>query len=171
MARRIEHRSRYGWDVHAVYAALVDPDYLADRLAVLGGQGAELVEHEAGPDGAEYRVKHGVAAKDLPGVVRSLLGGDLTIDRRETWRPDGAGRYTGTILVTIPGMPGELTGEHRLTAVEAGDTERVIIGTVKVPIPLVGGKVEESVGGQIRQLLDAEHAFTEEWLGKHRQTG
>src|SRR5215469_13536927 len=103
MARRIDHRSRYRWDAKTVYSTLVDPAYLTERLAALGGNGANLAYHSVGADGGvSYRLRHGVAGSDLPGPVRTLLGGDLMLDRDETWRPDPSGGYRGTVKVTLP---------------------------------------------------------------------
>lgn len=149
-----------------MYDTLVDQAYLTERLAKLGGTGARLSEHDVGPDGARYTLRHGVEARNLPPAVRTLLGGDLMIDRVETWRPDATGGYTGTTSVTIPGMPGELGGTMRL-ADAADGSELVLDGSVRIPIPLVGGKIEETVVEQIGRLLDSEHAFTEDWLDKH----
>jgi hypothetical protein len=51
----------------------------------------------------------------------------------------------------------------------AGDgSELVLDGLVKIPIPLVGGRIEESVAEQIGTLLDSEHTFAEDWLTQHR---
>jgi hypothetical protein len=167
MARRIEHRTRSRRDAKTVYTTLVDPAYLGERLVALGGKGARLAEHTVGQgELVSYRLRHGVEARNLPPAVRALLGGDLQIDRVETWRPDPAGGYAGTVSVTIPNMPGELGGNVRLTDTATG-SEQLLIGSVGIPIPLVGGRIEESVADQISKLLDAEHAFTEEWLDKH----
>jgi hypothetical protein len=168
MARRIEHRSRSGWHAETVYTTLVDPGFLAARLAELGGKGATLAEHHTDPDGGvSYRLRHGVAAENLPSAVRTILGGDLTVDRTETWRPDPAGGYRGTVKVTIPNMPGDIGGTSRLTDTDSGST-LVLDGQVRVPIPLIGGKVEETVADQISRLLDTEHAFAEKWLNAHQ---
>lgn len=150
-----------------MYSALTDPEFLRARLAALGGKGAELLDHRSGPDGVEYHLRHGVEAHELPSAVRTLMRGDLTIDRVETWRPDGVEGYVGTVRVTIPGMPGEVSGGMTLVDLDPG-SERVVDGSVRIPIPLVGGKVEDSVGGQISALLDAEHEFTEKWLDTHQ---
>lgn len=168
MARRIEHRTRSGWNPKTVYRALIDPGYLTERLAALGGPGASLVEHAPTGDEVRYRLRHGVASGDLPAPIRTLLGGDLTIDRAETWRPDGDDGYAGTVKVTIPGMPGDLSGTMRLTATDDGGSEHLVDGTVRVPIPLVGGRVEESVVDQLSRLLDAEDRFTQTWLREHQ---
>lgn len=151
-----------------MYSTLVDPAYLNERLAALGGTGASLANHTVGADGVvSYRLRHGVAGGDLPGPVRTLLGGDLMIDRDETWRPDPAGGYRGTVRVTLPAMPGELGGTMRLTDANSG-SELVIDGSVGIPIPFVGGKIEETVAGQLAHVLDTEDTFTREWLDKHR---
>jgi len=151
-----------------VYTTLVDPAFLTARLAELGGRNAELADHRVQPDGrVSYRLRQGVDARHLPSAIRTLLGGDLTVDRAETWRPDGNGVYTGTVAVTIPSMPGELGGSTRLTNTDSGSL-LYLDGSVRIPIPLVGGKIEETVADQIRNLLDSEHAFAEKWLATHQ---
>jgi hypothetical protein len=167
MARRIEHRSRSRWDARTVYTTLVDPEYLNERLDKLGGKGARLSYHRESGTQVSYQLRHGVEAQNLPPAVRTLLGGDLMIDRTETWRPDSAGGYAGTVAVTIPGMPGDLSATMRLTDADGGST-LVTDGSVKIPIPLVGGRIEETVAEQIGKLLDSEHTFTESWLDKHQ---
>ncbi|MGH3438161.1 MAG: DUF2505 domain-containing protein [Sciscionella sp.] len=166
MARRIEHRSQYAQAPDIVYSALVDREYLRDRLAVLGGKSAAVLSHEATPEAASYRLRHGVDAKNLPSPVRAILPGDLTIERAESWRKASDGAYQGTVHVTIPGMPGDLKGTLRLGAASGGSV-MVVDGSVSVPIPLFGGKVEDSVGGHLIALLEAEHEFTVKWLAEH----
>ncbi|HEX5121402.1 MAG TPA: DUF2505 domain-containing protein [Pseudonocardiaceae bacterium] len=167
MARRIDHRSRSRWDAHTVYTALVDEGYLKQRLAALGGQHAELLQRTVDANGATLKLRHGVAAESLPQAVRVLLGGDLRIDRTETWRADPAGGYTGSVAVTIPSMPGQLGGKQRLRDTAEG-SELIVDGSVEIPIPFVGGRIEETVAGQIGTLLDSEHSFTEKWLDQHQ---
>lgn len=167
MARRIEHRTRSASDAKTVYAAVVDADYLNQRLAALGGTNAALFDYKKADGTASYRLRHGVAAQDLPAAIRPLLGGDLKIDRVESWRAEPDGTYSGTVRVTIPGMPGDLTGTMKLNDVQGGGSQVLVTGTVSIPIPLFGGKVEESVADQLGKLLDAEQKFTENWLREH----
>jgi hypothetical protein len=167
MARRIEHRTRSASDAKTVYAAVVDADYLKARLAALGGKNAALHDYQRSDSAASYRLRHGVASQDLPAAIRPLLGGDLKIDRVEKWRAEPDGTYSGTVRVTIPGMPGDLTGTMRLTDLDGGGSTVLITGNVSIPIPIFGGKVEEAVADQLGKLLDAEQKFTENWLRDH----
>ena len=167
MARRIEHRTRSASDAKTVYATVVNADYLTARLTALGGKNAALNDYTQSESTASYRLRHGVAAQDLPPAIRPLLGGDLKIDRVETWRAESDGSYAGTVRVTIPGMPGDLTGKMKLADLDGGGSQVLITGAVSIPIPLFGGKVEEAVADQLGKLLDAEQKFTENWLREH----
>lgn len=147
-----------------MYATLVDRSYLEERLAALGGPGAAIVKHEASSTSAGYRLRHSIEARHLPPPVRTIVRGDLTIDRAETWQVSDDG-YSGSVQVTIPGVPGELSGTIRLDAVPTG-SELVIDGSVSIPIPLFGGRIEESVVEHLRMLLDAEGEFTATWVAE-----
>ena len=159
MPRRIEHRARYRRPASEVYQTLLDADYLRARLTKLGGSQAELIEHADDGELARIHMRHGIEARHLPSAVRAALGGDLVIDRIEQWR----GPMRGTAKVTVPRTPAELTANLRLVDVEDG-CEHSMEGSVSVSIPLVGGKVEDTIVRQVRDLLDAEREFTEQWL-------
>jgi len=167
VARRIEHRANSRWDADRVHATLVDPAFLADRLAALGGTGATLVEHEVTDGQVSYRLRHGIPAEKIPSVVRPLLGSGLVIERIETWRADGPGRYTGTMRADTSGLPGDLGGVMTLADLPEGGSVLAVDGEVKVNIPLVGGKVEDVVAEQVRRLLASEADFALNWLAEH----
>lgn len=166
MARRIEHRSTLTWPAHQVHGVLIDKDYLRDRLDALGGDGAELVEHSETDDGVHLRVRQAVHADDLPSVARTVVGGDVKIDRSETWRREDDGHFTGEVAAAIPGVPCTITGSMWLHDVDGseGTSEFVVEGSVKVSVPLVGGKLEDFVTEQVEKLLAAEENYAAEWL-------
>jgi hypothetical protein len=167
MARRIEHRTNAPWAADRVHAALVDPAFLRDRLAALGGTDAELLEHRVDDGEVSYRLRHGIPTEEVPAAVRPLLGGALRLERVETWRPDGAGRYVGTVRLDTSGLPGQLAGVTRLVDTPEGGSELSVDGEVKVSIPLVGGKIEDVVADQVRKLLAKEADFALGWIAEH----
>ncbi|MHA6619703.1 DUF2505 domain-containing protein [Pseudonocardia sp. DLS-67] len=164
MSRQIDHRSTYPRPADEVYATMVDPDYLRARLHRIGGPSADLLDHSADVEGARYRLRHGLDAEDLPSVVRSVLPGELTIERSERWTREDSGRYLGDVDVTMAGAPGSANGALRLRDLPDGGSELSVRADVQVSVPLIGGKIEGIVGEQVQKLLAAEAAFTQEWL-------
>jgi hypothetical protein len=164
MPRQIDYRSTYPQPADEVYATMVDPDYLRARLGRIGGPSAELLAHSADVEGARYRLRHGLDAKDLPSLVRSVLPGELMIERSERWTRQDSGRYLGDVDVNMAGAPGSASGAMRLRDLPDGGSELSVRADVEVSVPLIGGKIEGVVGEQVQKLLAAEAAFTQEWL-------
>jgi hypothetical protein len=158
MARRIEHHTTSPHSAEKVFGAMVDETYLRDRLAAVGGNDAELVTFSSAGDRTSYQLRQGVPAEHLPSIAKSLLGGDLVIQRLENW---AAG--AGTVEVTINGVPGRLEGAFTITGNGSG-SKLTLTGEVKVSIPLMGGKLEKLIAEQVAVLLDKESEFTSEWL-------
>jgi hypothetical protein len=168
MSRQIDYRSTSPYSADEVYATMVDPDYLRARLQQIGGPGAGLLEHEAGVEGARYRLRHGLDAKDLPSVVRGVLPGNISIERTERWTRQESGRYLGDVQVDIPGTPASAAGGMRLRDLPDGGSELHVRADVTVSVPLIGGKIEDIVAQQVQNLLTAETAFTGQWLAGGR---
>jgi hypothetical protein len=168
MSRQIDYRSTSPYSADEVYATMVDPEYLRTRLEQIGGPGAGLLEHTADVQGAHYRLRHGLDAKDLPSVVRGVLPGDVTIERTERWTRQESGRYLGDVQVAIPGTPASAAGGMRLRDLPDGGSELNVRADVTVSVPLIGGKIEEIVADQVQRLLTAESAYTQQWLAGGR---
>ena len=161
MPSRFEHRASFPAPVDTVYSTLVDEAFLSARLRDIGGKAAALLEHVTSDDGATIRLRQGVDAQRLPGAVRSILSGDLVVEREERWRG-----HESTGRATISGVPAEIRSQSRL--VSRGDgTELVTSAEVKVSIPLIGGKIEKVVAEQVTKLLAAEAEYAEKWLAEH----
>jgi hypothetical protein len=162
MASSLEHRSTFPVPATVVYSTLVDEAFLTERLRTIGGKGAALLDHSRTGDRTVFRMRQGVDASRLPGAVRSILNGDLVVEREERWEPAGA-EYSGTSAVSISGVPGEIRGRSRV-APRGDGTELVITAQVKVSIPLIGGKLEKVVAEQVGKLLATEAEYAEKWL-------
>ncbi|HSK59429.1 MAG TPA: DUF2505 domain-containing protein [Actinomycetospora sp.] len=165
MPSRITHRATWDAPARDVYAELVDADHLRARLQELGGNDPALVEHTVDASGARVKLRQAVPAEFLPSVIRRFTGGDLVLDRVETWRPRDGGGYEGTVEVTVRGLPGSLSGTQRLTDSGGGSVTEVD-GQASVNVPMVGSRVEGVVVEQVDALLDAEDEFTRRRLGQ-----
>jgi Protein of unknown function (DUF2505) len=167
MPRSIDYRSPLAPPAEKVFATMTDKQYLQARLQELGGPGSALLEHEATPEGARYRLRQGLSESDLPPIVGKVVGGDLAIERTETLRRTAPGRYAGDVDVQIAGAPASASGTMALADDGAGSLFEVH-ADVTVGVPLFGGKIEEIVAEQVRRLLEAETAFTVRWLASHQ---
>ncbi|MDQ3405111.1 MAG: DUF2505 domain-containing protein [Actinomycetota bacterium] len=165
MASRIEHRAAFTAPASTAHSALVDRAFLAERLRVLGGKGAALLDYSETGGVVTYRLRQGVDAERLPSVARTVIKGDLIVERTETWRGDGA-VFTGTTAATVAGVPGDIKGSYRLADNGPG-SELITRAEVKVRIPLVGGKIESVIGEQVTRLLATEAEFAATWLARH----
>lgn len=168
MPSEIEHRSTSTYPAGKVYAAMVDRAYLDARLARIGGRDAGVLEYRADADGARYRLRHGLDADAMPSMVRSLLPGDIAIERTESWTRVDASRYDGEAQVDVQGTPASGVGGMRLRDDEAGGSLLVVRSAFTVDVPFIGGRIEQIIGQQVRNLLAAEAEFTQAWLDQHR---
>jgi hypothetical protein len=160
MPSRFEHRATFAEPVDTVYSTLVDKEFLTARLTDIGGKGAALLAHETSDDGVHIRLRQGVDARHLPGPVKSILSGDLVVEREERWRG-----HEATGRATINGVPAEIRSRSRVSASGSG-TELVTSAEVKVSIPLIGGKIEKVVAEQVTKLLAAESEYAAKWLAE-----
>lgn len=172
MTRRIEHRSTYEWSAAQVFVALIDIGYLRDRLTELGGTGTELVEHLPTEAGARFKVREEARAESLPAMARSVIGGDLMVDRNEAWRHEEDEHYTGEIAAEVVGAPCSITGSMwlRNLAEPSGTgslSEFLIEGSVRITVPFLGSKLEDLVADEVQKLLTTEERFTAEWLSRN----
>lgn len=165
MARPITQRVEYAADADRVHDVLVDRDYLAARLAELGGRDAALVTHDLDGTRATIGLRQGVPVEFLPAMVRRFTGDDLVLDRVERWRPRDAGGWAADIEVTVRGLPGTVTGGQELTGSGAGSVLD-LRGSASIPMPLIGGRVEASVVEGVGVLLGFEADFTRRWLAR-----
>ena len=164
MATSLEHRSTFSASADKVSETLVDKAFLTERLRDIGGKNAVLLDHSRDGDRVTFRMRQGVDASQLPPAIRSILKGDLVVEREERWQPEGD-LYAGTSRVTIGGVPGEIQGRSRISGTESSAT--LVIGAqVKVNIPLIGGKIEKVVAEQVGKLLTAEAEYAEKWLAE-----
>ena len=147
-----------------VFATMTDKGLCARLRDRRAGFGAARARGEPGE--LRYRLKQGLKESDLPPVVGKVLQGDLSIQRTESLRRTGPGMYGGDVDVAIAGVPASAAGTMRLTDSGTG-SEFEVHATVEVRVPLIGGKIEEIIAGQVRRLLAAETGFTVRWLETH----
>lgn len=160
MSRRITHELTYDAPLADVAAMLADPAF---REAVCEHQ--RVIRHsvEIVPegDGFRARIEQVQTPQGIPSFAQKFVGDEITIVQKEQWTsPDH-----GDIEVEIPGKPGDMSGTATLRE-SGGTTTETVDLTVKVGIPLVGGKLEGLIGDLLVKALKAENTVGREWLAR-----
>jgi Protein of unknown function (DUF2505) len=165
MPRSFDMAAEYEASVEQVHRAFSDRTYWLERLADSGADHATLDSMTVTDDGGIDVVTTQVLRRDrLPGIVTQFHPGDLSIVREEMWSPVSGGRATATLGGDIPGAPVTLSGTAVLASAGDGGSRLEFTAAVEVRIPLVSGKIENFIGGQLVELLIGEQRFTTAWI-------
>ncbi|NUR08991.1 MAG: DUF2505 domain-containing protein [Nocardioidaceae bacterium] len=157
---KFSHDMTYDAPPEAVRAMLADPAF---REEVCDAMSAVRKEVRIDPDGDAMRVKvdQTQPAKGIPSFAKKFVGDEINIVQHEQWA-DGT---AASLLVEIPGKPGQMKGSIALAGTGGGTTETVQ-GEIKVSIPLVGGKLEALIGDLLRSALKAEERVGRKYLAR-----
>jgi Protein of unknown function (DUF2505) len=164
MPRSFDMAAEYGGSVEQVHRALSDERYWLARLTDSGADVYSLDSMDVDADGGiDIVTTQTLRADRLPGVVTQFHRGDLSFVREETWSPVRDGQATATVKGSINGAPATLSGTAVLRPSDGGSRLEFAV-QVEVRVPLVGGKIENFIGGQLVDLLIAEQRFTTVWI-------
>jgi hypothetical protein len=158
MAKSIRHELVYaGTTVDRIAELVCDPAFreaVADYQRTL--RNAVSVEDVGGARQVVVELVHGT--ERVPSFARKLVGDEIAIVQTEDWRDAAA-----EIRVEIPGKPGDVQGRARISQ-RGDDVVESVELTVKVSIPLLGGRIEELISGLLVKALNAENKVGVKWL-------
>jgi hypothetical protein len=163
MPRSFDMAAEYEGSVEQVHQAFSDGQYWLARLADSGADEYSLDSMVLDGGGIDVITTQTLRVDRLPGVVTQFHRGDLSFVREETWTTVRDGQATAEIKGSITGAPATLLGTAVLAPATSG-SRLEFKATVQVDIPLVGGKIENFIGGQLVELLIAEQRFTTVWI-------
>ena len=170
MARRMDYRIDYGTPAEKIYQDFTSRAYwetLMDAYRFLTPQ-SEITKFTSNGSGTDIVFKQNLPRMYLPPIARSVVLVDMIITREQHFEPydhDGR-RGKGSYRASIPHGPGHFGGRYFLTETDSG-CELRLASVCKVYIPLIGGALEDLILHHIKQLFDAEEAFTADWMRKH----
>lgn len=153
----------YPVDLATAFALVTDGEVAVARYAAGGHEQVELLASEA--DGDDWIIRtRSVVTVDLPGFAAKVLQPTNTIEQTHRWGPERDGVHRGTFEVETKGAPVKTGGSMRLEAQGDGATRHTIDATLKIKVPLIGGKIEAWGKDDFQQQLDHELAFNRERL-------
>jgi uncharacterized protein DUF2505 len=153
--------------VDQIYTAFSREDYWLARIALGDTATTTLDSLNVDPDGrVTVRVTQHLGRQLLPGPVAKFTPGELKLVHEETWKPVGDGQVLGQVNVTASPRVGGGRAEARLEPNGNGTQLRFAV-KVEVKIPLVGGKLEKTLGAGLAESIPAVQRFTTTWIAEH----
>ena len=167
----VDSHLEYAYDAapDIVFAMFGDPEFLRAKLEATDALEYEVVECEATPDGGFRIVTKRTVKADIPGFAKKFFKANTSMTQTEDWEAASDGVRAGTWRIEPHGVPVSVStsGTTRLEAAGEGAVQ-FITATIKVGVPLIGGKLERFVYDQAKSTMDLEHAFGQQWLEKQK---
>lgn len=155
MSRDLTFRTEYPASVAGVFELRTSERWVALKAERLG-DGSRLVSRTERSDGGVDIAVSRELPGGVPGFLEKFLPKDGRVVQKEQWgAPDTAGRCTGTWSVDIPGAPVTLGGTSFVEPLGDGCVQQ-IDGTVRVGVPIIGGKAEQLVADMTTKLMGKE---------------
>lgn len=160
MSRQLVHDLTYDAPAEQVTAMLADPSFREEVCDYIRAVRRSVVIEPVG-DGIQVHIDQWLPTSGVPSFAKKFVGEETNIVQREIWTTP----VLGDITVTIPGKPGDMTGTARIAEAHGVTTETVSM-TIKVGIPLVGGKLEQLISGLLLKSLQAENKVGRDYLSR-----
>ncbi len=156
MTRETGHTTVLACDVATAWATLTGPGWpqrKADRLH----DDSRQVSRTEGQGGAVTIAVSRRLPEGVPGFLKRFLPADGRVVQTDTWGSAtvGAVGRDGTWALTAGGVPADMHGRLRVEPAEGG-CRYVMEGTVKVNVPLIGGKAESYLADMLGRIMDTE---------------
>lgn len=166
MARRMNYSARFTYSTEQVYAALSSRDHWDARIEEMKKYSHnELKSFEVGESGIDVVMHHIIPRTELPDIAQTVMKKDMVITRNVHFDPYSE-TTEGKYDASIPAGPGSLKGVTSLFTTDTGSTLRTS-SEAKVFLPFVGGKLEQLMLVNLRDLWRGEGEVTADWLAKN----
>lgn len=140
-AMDIKSRVEFAAGVEEVFAMMTDPAYLEEVC-----KATHASSYEADVTGTTTKTTRKLPSPD---IAQKFVGQTVTVVEETAWGPaDASGNRSGRVTMSIPGQPVSMKGTLTLSAGGAG-TIGELVGDLKVAIPILGKKIEQSVAPTI----------------------
>lgn len=138
-----------------------DKAYFERKYKELGFRDIQVLEHSV--DAKRFRIKVRYTAPNsapLPDFAKKFLGETNTVVQSDAWDLE---RKTGRLEAEIKGVPVKVSADMRL-ADEGAGSANTLKWSLSCGIPLIGGKLEQVVAGDIKAKGAADLAKSREIL-------
>lgn len=130
----------------------------------------DQLQHEGvGPRLIVRRQLRVASQRELPAVLRRLVGGDLVMQESGEFNAERR-RYSVRIGLPLVGGLVECGSDFTWESLPGGQLRRQWEGWCTAKIPLIGERVERAILGELAATITRSDAFTGRWLHEHTET-
>ncbi len=141
-----------------VYAMMTDQRYQEEVCVA-----SQSIRYEAAVSGA---TTHTTRTLPSPSSAARFTGPELSVVEDIVWGDAAAdGSRTGALDMTVQGQPVTLKGQMRLAPGGRGTTV-LLTGELKVAIPLLGRKLEQSAAPAVLAGFNTQQSVGDRWLAR-----
>lgn len=159
MASRFEYSVAYPFSTGRLWELVSAENYWADLIRAINGDRGSLDEFARDGDAVTVVMTQCIPEAALLSIVTKVRPGDLKIPRRLDLTYAG-GTIIGNATAGVSGVSASITATQTTSGEQASTLYR---GEIKVGVPLVGGKIEKILQGELVSLFDAERDTTVDW--------
>jgi len=149
----------YDAPLRTVAAMLTDPAF---RERVCDAQGASRRSVSIGGTPVEVVIERTQPTAGVPAVAKRFVSTEVTVEQREVWSSASA----AVLDITTTGNLASIRGNTTLSE-SAGRTTQTVHLSIKVSIPLVGGRLEALVKDLMEKAYRSEHEVGLAYLAEH----
>jgi uncharacterized protein DUF2505 len=154
----------FACDPPRYWEVFFDEAYNVDLYRQIKVKERTMLERKEDDASIHWRVKI-MPERDLPGVIKKIVGGDLGYTEISTY-------YKGKDYIDVRVEPTlmkertKIAARYTLKSLEPGRVRRTFEGDIDVDLPLVGRKIEATVLDDMKKSYDVAARVTAAWLQK-----
>ena len=161
MSVTVRVRRELAAGVPDVFARLADKAHWQARVQAAASLSTTLADFTCTPRSVQATTRSTVPLDWLPSAVRGRIGGELAVVRTERWDLAADEQANGILDFDLPAVDATAVGTGSLTPREDGSVIEVAV-EIAVPIPLLGGVIEQMVAARVDGLLRADLALLDD---------
>lgn len=136
--------------------------YHERKYDMMKARNVEVLELVDEPDRFHIVVRFSTDADaPLPDFAKRVIGDSLAITQTDSWDRKA---LKGTINVEIKGAPVKVSADMVIRSEPSGGASNNFVWNVQCGIPLVGGKIEKIIAGDIQSKAGADAARSQKIL-------
>jgi hypothetical protein len=153
-------------DADTFWKIFFDEEFQKDMFAVIGIK--ERTVHKFEEDDREIRREVKVVPKrDLPAAMKTLIKGDFGYVEHDVYHK-GQNLMDVRIVPTLMSDRFDMKATFRVIPLGGQRVRREFTGTIKVSVPLLGGKIEKSVVEDMQKSYDDAATVMRRWVAKQQ---